>query len=239
MLRTDLAAVIFDLDGCLVDSERMSIGAIMQEMHKLGVKNITFEEIRARFLGVSMSVICNHIASQTGKECGQDFIDRVEARMFEDYRDKPLLIEGVNDMLSVLGEAGVAIAVATGGSIRRMHKTLEFAGLTRCFEGVSFSADQVEHGKPAPDLFVLAARELGVLPGGCIVLEDSPHGVQGAKAAGMQAVGFVGGAHLIGIRDAHATLLRSKGAKTVVTDMTGAVQAFKASEVIKSAGNER
>ena len=89
-----------------------------------------------------------------------------------------------------------------------------------------FSADQVRHGKPAPDLFLLAARRLGIVPGQCAVMEDSPHGIAGARAAGMRAVGFTGGSHLDGMRGDHARRLRDAGAVTVLSEMDGMVDAL-------------
>ncbi|SCM66659.1 HAD family hydrolase [Donghicola eburneus] len=208
-------AVIFDLDGCLVDSETLSINAIAEEIRDMGVSDVTYDYIRDRFLGVSMRVICEHVAEQTGKTCADDFVDRVEERLFARYRSDLRQIDGVTPMLDVLKDRGIPVAIATGGSIRRMGETLRISGLASYFESTSFSADQVEHGKPAPDLFLLAAQELGVDPEACAVMEDSPHGIQGARAAGMRAIGFVGGTHLDPMRDGHRALLLSKGAAQV------------------------
>lgn len=208
-------AVIFDLDGCLVDSEPLSIGAIAEEIRDMGVTDVTYDCIRDRFLGVSMQVICQHVAEQTGKACAEDFVDRVETRLFARYATDLRQIDGAAAMLDDLKAQGIPVAIATGGSIRRMHETLRISGLAPYFTGTAFSADQVAQGKPAPDLFLFAAREMGVDPAACVVMEDSPHGVQGARAAGMRAVGFVGGSHLAPMRDSHRDLLRSKGAGTV------------------------
>lgn len=219
-------AVIFDLDGCLVDSERLAINAIADEVQAMGATQSSFEDIRSRFLGVSMTVICQHFSAQTGDVCAEDFVDRVETRLFALYREQLQQIDGVEELLSALRVRGISLAIATGGSIRRMHETLAAAGLSAWFEGTGFSADQVVHGKPAPDLFELAAREIGVPVEDCIVLEDSPHGVEGALAAGMQAIGFVGGSHLDDMRDSHAELLRSKGAFRVEQDLQGVLDAL-------------
>lgn len=208
-------AVIFDLDGCLVDSETLSISAIAEEIQDMGATGVTYDYIRDRFLGVSMRVICEHVAEQTGKTCADDFVDRVEERLFARYRTDLRQIEGAAAMLDALHDRGTPVAIATGGSIRRMAETLRISGLARYFEGTAFSADQVKHGKPAPDLFLLAAEELGVDPASCVVMEDSPHGIQGAKSAGMRAVGFVGGTHLNPMRESHKQLLLSKGAEQV------------------------
>jgi HAD superfamily hydrolase (TIGR01509 family) len=217
--RPQTRAVIFDLDGCLVDSEPLSIGAITDEMQALGIPDATFESIRDSFLGVSMRVICEHVAEKSGAACPQDFVDRVEARLFEAYRTGLRRIDGVMALLDALEAAGVAIAIATGGSVRRMLRTLEYSGLADRFRGRAYSADQVAEGKPAPDLFLFVAAELGLPPEDCVVLEDSPHGVVGARAAGMRVVGFTGGSHLADSRASHAALLRRAGAAAVLDRM--------------------
>ncbi|NVK35076.1 MAG: HAD family phosphatase [Rhodobacteraceae bacterium] len=220
------AAVIFDLDGCLVDSEPLALAAITEEMRAMGVTDITFDEIRSRFLGVSMRVICEQVAQRSGRDDAEGFVERVETRLFDEYRRHLKTIEGAPQMLSTLQDEAIPIAIATGGSLRRMQETLTSGGLDQFFEGSAFSADQVEHGKPAPDLFLLAAANMHVRPEHCLVLEDSPHGIEGAVAAGMRAIGFVGGSHLDGVREAHADLLTSKGAERVVATLEQVLDAI-------------
>lgn len=210
-----MRAVIFDLDGCLVDSEPLSIAALSAELGALGVADASFEVIRDRFLGVSMQDICAHVAKRAGVSFPADFVDRVENRLFALYRESLRPIPGAARLLSALKGAGIPFAIATGGSVRRMTTTLAVSGLAPWFEGRAFSADQVRRGKPAPDLFLFAAAQLGVPPENCTVIEDSPHGVTGARAAEMQAIGFSGGTHLAGTRRAHGSILRKAGAKAV------------------------
>ncbi|MGL4279599.1 MAG: HAD family hydrolase [Albidovulum sp.] len=210
-----MRAVIFDLDGCLVDSEPLSIAALSAELAAIGIADATFEVIRDRFLGVSMQDICDHVAERAGATFPPDFVDRVEDRLFALYRESLRPIPGAVRLLAALTGAGIPFAIATGGSVRRMTVTLRLSGLAPWFEGRAFSADEVRRGKPAPDLFLLAADRLGVPPKDCTVIEDSPHGIAGARAAGMAAIGFVGGTHLDGARRGHRTLLRKAGAKAV------------------------
>lgn len=223
----DFQAVIFDLDGCLVDSEPLALEAIATEMRELGVDDATPQEIRDRFLGVSIGVICQHVTTRSGRPCPPDFVQRFEDRVLAVYRDELRRIEGAGALLDGLAAEGVGMAIATGGSIRRMTETLRISGLDGYFTGRCFSADQVARGKPAPDLVQLAARELGVAPGACVVVEDSPHGVAGAMDAGMSAIGFVGGSHLGGIRDAHAARLREAGAARVFGSLAEVHQAIR------------
>ncbi|MDB4829749.1 HAD family phosphatase [Paracoccaceae bacterium] len=219
-------AVIFDLDGCLVDTECLSIQAIVDEMLRLGIGTVSFEEIRDKFLGISMQKICKELADQVEGFNADRFVSRFETRLFAEYETKVPLIKGAFEMLLSLEQAGVPIGLATGGSLRRMQKTLEHSGLSGWLQNRAFSAEQVNLGKPAPDLFLLAASQLGFAPENCFVLEDSPHGVAGGCAAGMTVLGFVGGSHLAGIREKHASLLRAKGAAAVVSNLKAATDLF-------------
>lgn len=212
-------AIIFDLDGCLVDSEHLVLTAIAAGMRDLGIDGVNPNELGERFLGMSFSAILNYIAERTGKPCPDDFVDRVEGRLFKIYPVELKVIDGVFEMLDACAAAGLKTAIATGGSIRRMRTTLDVTGLDERFVGTAFSADEVALGKPAPDVFLLAAERIGVLPENCIVFEDSPHGVKGAIAANMRAVGFVGGSHLENIRDQHAERLKALGAEVVLNNL--------------------
>lgn len=228
-----MQAVIFDLDGCLVDSEPLSIAALSAELAAMGVPDASFEVIRDRFLGVSMRDICDHVAERAGLRCPPEFVDRVEERLFALYRESLRPMPGAGRLLAALTEAGIPFAIATGGSIRRMTVTLAMSGLAPWFDGRAFSVDQVERGKPAPDVFLFAAARLGIPPEGCTVIEDSPHGIAGARAAGMRAIGLVGGSHLAGTRRAHRAILRAAGASAVfrrLTDLRGELFALTKGE---------
>jgi HAD superfamily hydrolase (TIGR01509 family) len=209
------AAVIFDLDGCLVDSEPLSLEVIATEMKFLGIDDVTINYVRDRFLGVSIQDICKHVSERLGKTCPDDFTKRVEDRLLGEYKTRLRQIPDAENLLRRLTEAGVKTALATGSSLRRMGATLDISGLVTHFSGTAFSADQVENGKPAPDLFLLAAEGISAPPENCVVIEDSPHGVKGARAAGMTALGFVGGTHLNDIRSDQAQRLRDAGATQI------------------------
>lgn len=107
-------------------------------------------------------------------------------------------------------------AVASSSPPDRIRLSLEVAGLLRFFEPRLFSASAMRHGKPAPDLFLLAATRNQIAPADCIVVEDSAPGIAAAVAAGMTPIGFVGGSHAPGqlAADLHAA-----GARTVIADM--------------------
>ncbi len=220
--------MIFDLDGCLVDSEPHSLRALAEELQAAGLSDVSEADLGERFLGVSLAVILDWAAGRAGRPLPDAFAARFEARLLASYRDGLKVIDGVPQLLDRLASDDIDCAIATGGSVRRMNETLRISGLASRFAGCAFSADEVAQGKPAPDLFELAAQRLGVPAAACVVLEDSPHGIEGAKRAGMRAIGFTGGSHLDGQRDSHADLLREKGAEAVLCHMEGMAEALLA-----------
>jgi HAD superfamily hydrolase (TIGR01509 family) len=115
-----------------------------------------------------------------------------DAAYAEAFRSSLVEVPGVRSAVCELQAAGWQTCVASSGSHARMRLTLGVTGLHALFEGRVYSADDVARGKPAPDLFLHAARDLGVAPDLCVVVEDSPSGVAAARAAGMPVVGFAG-----------------------------------------------
>lgn len=224
--RPEIRAVIFDMDGCLVDSEPMSLEAVAAEMRDSGLHDVTAAEAGAKYLGVSLSQIIKDVEARLGTPIVPGFTDRIETRLFAAYQTGLNQIDGVEDLLVMLDQAGIAMAIASGASGRRLAKTLEIAALDRFFVNRGFSADLVSRGKPAPDIFLLVAEKLGVAPHNCAVLEDSPHGIRGAVEAGMRAVGFVGGSHLAGREADHAAILRAAGADHVISHLSQAMTAL-------------
>ncbi|SDJ21944.1 haloacid dehalogenase superfamily, subfamily IA, variant 3 with third motif having DD or ED [Aliiruegeria lutimaris] len=119
------------------------------------------------------------------------------------------------DLIDMVKAAGLTTCIVSGSGMDRIRRTLASTGLTGYFAERIFSGEEVPRGKPAPDLFLHAAGELGVAPADCMVIEDAPLGVQGAIAAGMRAFGFTRGSHLDGIRKTHGGRLSKAGAKAV------------------------
>lgn len=221
-----IRAIVFDLDGCLVDSEPLSLEAVAAEMRAAGLADATAESVSRSYLGVTMAKISADLSQALGRDCTAGFADRIEARLFDEYRERLRRMDGVVALLEELKAAGIGLSIASGSSPRRLARTLEIAGLSSYFDGTAFSADLVARGKPAPDVFLLAARALRVEPQHCAVLEDSPHGIAGAVAAGMRAIGFVGGSHLDGRRAEHREILLSAGATEVIDDLAAAFAAL-------------
>jgi HAD superfamily hydrolase (TIGR01509 family) len=138
--------------------------------------------------------------------------------LYRRYRTELQLVPGARATLDALDDAGTAYAIATGGAVERLNVGLECTGLTSRFKGRAFSAELVARGKPAPDIFLYSAEQMGVPPSRCVVVEDASHGVKGALAAGMRVIGFTGGSHFAGMKDQAAETLRSAGAQEMASD---------------------
>lgn len=216
-------SIIFDLDGCLVESEVLALKAIANSARDLGAQNISEHEMCSQLLGLKMSQIGDWVEQKAGRPVPEDFADRIDAELMAQYPTELTPVTGAMAVLSFLESQGFQIALATGSSTARMQLALKTAGLSRFFEGRACSSDQVANGKPAPDLFLLAASLLGRTVGDCLVLEDSPHDVRGAVAAGMSAIGFVGGSHLKSIRDEQSSKLLDAGCELVIHDLTDVI----------------
>lgn len=186
--------VIFDCDGVLVDSEMLSAGVLMGMMEEVGLP-ITPDIFRADFLGRSFASAAARVKERFGRPLPEGFQAGYRERLFARMRQELQPMEGVFDVLSSLE---FPFCLATSSSPERLAITLEVTGLGRFFEGRCFTASEVAHGKPAPDLFLHAAARMGVPPSECLVLEDSEMGVQAGRAAGMTVWHFTGGAHFSG-----------------------------------------
>jgi HAD superfamily hydrolase (TIGR01509 family) len=186
---TPLELVIFDSDGVLVDSERIAVRIDVQVLAELGWP-ITEEEVIERFVGKTDAAMTREIERHLGRKLPGDW-DEGFAHLYREAFDAEL--EPVDGVIEALDQISVQTCVASSGRMAKIERNLELTGLLERFEGRIFSAVDVEHGKPAPDLFLHAARELGVEPRACAVVEDSPFGVKAAHAAGMSVFAYAGG----------------------------------------------
>ena len=181
--------VIFDCDGVLVDSERISSREFSALLRELGLE-FTMAEMFDTFMGNSMQRCMDIVTERLGKAPPNDLLSRYHANMQRALTRELQPVPGIAALLDVLDAAELPYAVASNGEHAKMQTTLGVTGLLHRFEGRRFSAMDVAHPKPAPDLFLHAARRMGVEPTRCVVIEDSPLGVQGACAAGMTVVGY-------------------------------------------------
>lgn len=207
MPEIDLA--IFDCDGVLLDSEVIACSAFAAACRELGA-DLTWQEVAARFTGVPDADMDAQVAAEYGLTLPPGFRDRVKASVEARYRTELQSVPGAAELLSsVRGRA----CIASSSAPAKLALGLVECGFYELVYPHIYSTALVPRGKPAPDIFLYAARQHGVPAGHCIVLEDSPAGVAAAKAAGMRCIGFDGGAHC---PEGHAARLLEAGAETVV-----------------------
>ena len=205
--------IIFDCDGVLVDSEIVSFEVEAGMLTEIGIP-LTARDLLARFLGTSSASMFATIERENGIKLPPDFAERAALRTLEAFDRKLRPIPGIAGLLANLPNRK---CVASSSELPRIRHSLSLAGILHHFEPHIFSATQVKRGKPAPDLFLLAAESMGVQPERCLVIEDSVAGVTAACAVGMTVLGFTGGSHCL---DGHADKLRAAGAGDVFASMT-------------------
>ncbi|HEY5836216.1 HAD family hydrolase [Streptomyces sp.] len=182
--------VIFDNDGVLVDSEPIANRILAGYLTEIGHPT-TYEDSIRDFLGAALHRVHDLVRERTGKRLPEGFDQEYHARLFAAYDQELRAVDGVGVVLEKLAVDGVPFCLASSGAHERIRRALRTTGLyDRFTEGRIFSAQDVGRGKPAPDLFLHAARTMGVAPERCAVVEDSPLGVQAARAAGMDVFGF-------------------------------------------------
>ena len=188
--------VIFDCDGVLIDSEIISARMLIAELGQLGV-HIDLDYVARNFLGRSYPTVMAQIRRDFGLDLPAEFEDQYRERLLDGFRRDLKVMPGVADVLASLA---VPFCVATSSSPRRAEMSLVLTGLRDAIGPHLFTATQVAHGKPAPDLFLFAAAQMGAVPTRTLVIEDSLTGIRAALAAGMQVWHFTGGSHFVGRR---------------------------------------
>jgi HAD superfamily hydrolase (TIGR01509 family) len=213
--------LIFDCDGVLVDSEALACEIDAQILTGIGLPH-TAKDIAQKFVGVSFKDMVARLEAEHDCTLPPDLGLQLDSALFAKFETDLKPIEGVREAILSLPYPR---CVASSSTPDRIALSLRITGLSDLFAHV-FSATQVARGKPAPDLFLHAAKSMSASPQDCIVIEDSAAGVQGALAAGMRVIGFVGGAHC---GPEHPEKLRRAGTSVVIermTDLRSAVQAF-------------
>ncbi|WGR94571.1 HAD family hydrolase [Bradyrhizobium sp. ISRA443] len=204
--------VIFDCDGVLVDSEVISCRAHAETLTRHGYP-ITPDGVLKRFLGVSDREARQIVETEIGRRLPDSFEAEVKQATLGFYADDLNAIAHVGDAISALN---LPKCVASSGTPEKIRHGLSCAGLYDQLAPHIFSATQVKRGKPAPDIFLFAAEQMGARPERCVVIEDSVHGVTGARAAGMTVLGFHGGSHCTA---EHEDMLRKAGTAATFADM--------------------
>ena len=174
---------------------------------------VTEEVLVERFCGMSDPEMLEIIAREWGRTLPASYAERVGLMVEAGFRQSLAPIEGVAEALDSLT---LPVCVASSSSLEQIRQKLTITGLLGRFGEHLFSAAMVARGKPAPDLFLHAAQDLTTAPDRCLVIEDSPAGIDAALAAGMTAIGFSGGSHC---GPEHGVRLQRHGAALVMDDM--------------------
>ncbi len=188
--------VIFDCDGVIIDSEIISAQMLIDELATHGVK-LDLDYVSKHFLGRSYPVVLSQIRKDFGIELSDNFEVEYRARLMTAFQRDLKIMPGVRDVLEQLD---VPYCLATSSSPARVRNSLEIVDLVGHFDGRITTSAEVAHGKPAPDLFLLAAEKHGTKAENCLVIEDSfAGGIEAGLAAGMRVWHFIGGgSHLVG-----------------------------------------
>jgi HAD superfamily hydrolase (TIGR01509 family) len=183
--------VIFDCDGILVDSERLSVRLDVELLAQLGW-SLSEDEIVEKWVGRTEAAMRAEIEAHLGRDIGPEW-EAFSERYVRAFAEELQPVAGVAKAVDAVQAARVATCVASSGDLAKIRRNLAKTGLADRFGDRLFSADDVVHGKPAPDLFLHAADVMGVEPSRTAVIEDSAHGVAAGLAAGMAVFAFTSG----------------------------------------------
>lgn len=201
-------AILWDCDGVLIDSEILACASAAEEISDYGY-HISTETFIAQFMGKSLSQILSEIDERTSLNLSDRFDrDRLRSRQKDVFNAQLKAMPGVNEALEKIS---LPIAVASGSEIGRLEHTLSITGLLKYFNGHIYSADMVAKGKPAPDIFLHAAENLGIEPRECLVIEDGIHGIHAAHAAEMDVLVWLGGSHMTDVLRAQVLATQPMG----------------------------
>jgi HAD superfamily hydrolase (TIGR01509 family) len=222
MTQPDL--IIFDCDGVLVDSEIIAARVQADLLTEAGFP-ISAAELAETYAGLTFKDTLLRIEERAQIPLQASLIGQIETQLDRRLKNEVRAVEGAYQ-----AAAGVSVksCICSNSSMHRLELTLGKTGLLPLFSGRIFSVGETptKKPKPAPDVFIHAASTLGADPARTFVIEDSVHGVAGAKAAGMRVIGFTGGSHSY---PGHADVLTEAGAETVIrrwADLHGVIAAL-------------
>jgi HAD superfamily hydrolase (TIGR01509 family) len=216
----DFDLIIFDCDGVLIDSEMLACACLHRQLAQHGIA-LDLPTVMQRFLGRGIDEVVRHYQAILGRPMPPLFVIELRQMIRTAFEEG---LRAIPDVEKLLQHLPGAYCLASSSDPERINFSLNLAGLSPYFEERVFTAATVARAKPAPDLFLLAAREMKAAPNRSLVIEDSISGVEAGKAAGMTVWGFVGGSHYAE-RDG-AAQLRAAGADRVFERMTEIEQAL-------------
>ena len=203
--------IIFDCDGTVMDSELIAAECEVEALAAYGLE-ITAKEFSERFAGTASEYVKEVMEEELGRSLPDDHIKTVKAKMREKLWREAKAMPGAHEVLDMLDQSR---CICSNADMEKLKIELTRGELWDRFRPYVYSAHDLENSKrkPEPDIFLHAAREFGVDPKSCAVVEDSIAGITAAKAAGMRAIGFTGGSHTF---QRHADTLTDAGAETVI-----------------------
>lgn len=220
-----ISHIIFDCDGVLVDSEPLSMRADVEILGRHGVK-ISEAEAHKRFVGKTFRGMLDELSKERGVVFPNNLAELKNARMTELYRSELKLVRGVRDALEDIRNLGLTMSIASNSPKERVRLALQLTGLLPHFKNAIYAVEDVPNGKPAPDLFLLAAKNAGTKADKCLVVEDSITGVTSAVDAGCWTLGFTGTHE---DQESHGKKLKDIGAEAVfskMADLSALVETF-------------
>ncbi|MEG3767352.1 HAD family hydrolase [Alteromonas sp. 14N.309.X.WAT.G.H12] len=191
-MKKDIQLIIFDCDGVLIDSEVLAMRMWQQVLKERGA-TLTPAYFVDQFLGKSVQIVEQCVERDFGITLKPDDFAMFHRRLLASFSAHLQPTEGITSLLKALA---VPYCLATSSPVERTSQALFCTSLDRFFPHHRFTRSQVKRGKPAPDLFLYAAQCMGVAPAHCLVIEDSPAGLEAAHAAGTQVLRFTGASHL-------------------------------------------
>ncbi|MGE0668407.1 MAG: HAD-IA family hydrolase [Sphingomonadales bacterium] len=182
--------VIFDCDGVLVDSEAIGDQVLIDLLALRGI-TVSLADFSSRYIGLTLQAVAEDLNTRYGLSLGDPWLEEVRVATETAFHAGLEPIPHVRELIEALERAGVPICVGSNGSVSKMITSLGITGLLKHFEDRLFSGQDMQRGKPFPDLFLHAADAMGAAPGDCVVIEDSAAGLKAAQAAGMNALAYV------------------------------------------------
>jgi HAD superfamily hydrolase (TIGR01509 family) len=186
--KKEFGLVIFDCDGVLVDSELITNRVFAQMLNEIGIA-VSLQDMFELFVGRSTPQCVEIVAKMLGRPIPLHFVEEYHTRSATALKSE---LKAVPDIEMVLAGMRLPYCVASSGTHEKMQTTLGVTGLLPLFSGKMYSVTEVAQSKPSPDVFLHAARQQGVLPADCAVIEDTPTGVRAGVAAGMTVFGYCG-----------------------------------------------
>ena len=221
---SEIQLVIFDCDGVLMDSEIVAAAAELEIYKEFGVE-MEPAEFAFRFAGKDSALILADMEAELGHDLPEETLKKIHANVDAKCSLEARMIEGADVVLDLLDQAR---CICSNGPQIKMRHMLGRVGLYDKFRPYIFSAKDLDPPahKPMPDIFHRALEEFSVKPAEALVIEDSIHGISGARSAGTRVIGFTGASHTF---PGHADQLIEAGAETVISrlsDLPGIVEAF-------------